>query len=471
MTTEVVTSLHLRKHREIITRVTLTLSDIPRLSGAWPVLGNIPELARDAPAMFLRALRQYGPVFQYKFAATATVCFLEPDCIREVLVDKADAFEKGQFVEGLKPLIGNGLLSSDNALHKRQRKLAAPAFHHQRIASYAALIADYAEQTQAAWRNGDVIDVHADMMTLTLRVVGKALFDADVVGESKKVGEALTYLLHAIQARNFNPLSPPLNWPTPANRRYNAAIRQLDDTIYRIIRERRTSGEDRGDLLSMLLSAQDEDDGTGMTDAQLRDEAMTIFLAGHETTANAMSWALYLLAKNPDKCARLEAEARDVLGGRAPTFEDVRALPYALQVFKEAIRLYPPAYIFGRTSVRDVQIGNYLITAGTTVALSPYALHRRPEFFADPERFEPERFTSEREAALPKFAYLPFGGGSRVCIGNQFALMEGQLMLATFAQRVSLDLADARPIELEPLVTLRPKGGLRMRVRRYNSAA
>lgn len=442
-----------------------TLNDIPKVSGAWPVVGNLREMRRDVLGMFTRALREYGDVFRYQFGPFTAVAFVRPECVREVLVDKAECFEKSRFTEGLIPVVGNGLLTSRNDFHKRQRKLAAPAFHHQRIAGYADLMANYAEHLQRTWRNGETIDISSEMMALTLRIVGKTLFDADVQAESKEIGDAATQVLHFITARNLNLLAPPLNWPTPGNRRFAQAMRRLDDTIYRIIRERRASGEDKGDLLSMLLHAQDQDDGTGMSDLQLRDEVMTIFLAGHETTANGLAWALYLLSRNPDKYQKLRDEAVNVLGGRTPAFDDLLRLPYALQVFKESLRLYPPAYVFGRIAMRNVTICDYAIPSGVAVAISPYVLHRRADNFPEPEQFIPERFTPEAEAQLPKYAYLPFGGGPRVCIGNQFALMEGQLILATLAQRVRFELAPGQRIEPEPLVTLRPRGGIRMVVR------
>lgn len=443
------------------------------------MLGNLPEMRRNVIGMFSRAAREYGDVFRYAFGSNTGVCFNTPDAVREILVDKAECFEKGLFTQGLRPLVGNGLLTSKNDFHRRQRKLAAPAFHHQRVMSYAGLMVDYAEQAQAAWRDGETIDVSEAMMALTLRIVAKTLFDADVQSASKDIGDAVTYSLHFITQRNFNLLPLPLGWPTPANNRFRDAIHTLDGTIYRIIAERRASGEDRGDLLSMLMRAQDEDAGagaivpeaqrSGMSDAQLRDEAMTIFLAGHETTANGLTWAFYLLSQNPDKLAVLQAEAARVLRGRTPVFADLPNLPYALQVFKESLRLYPPAYVFGREVVGDVTIGGVALPKGAYTAICPYILHRRLDAFPEPERFLPERFSPENEARLPRYAFLPFGGGPRVCIGNQFALMEGQLLLATLAQRVTLGLTPNQSVETEPLVTLRPKHGMRMAVRRQTS--
>jgi cytochrome P450 len=366
----------------------------------------------------------------------------------------------------LKPLLGNGLLTSEHEAWRRQRKLAAPAFQHRRIAAYAQAMAEQAERAQQGWADGAQIDVASEMMRLTLGIVGKTLFDADVGGEADQVRAALTTALHYVDAQTSTALPTPPNWPTPRNLRNRRAIARLDAIIYRLIAERRATGLDTGDLLSMLLQARDEDDGRGMSDRQVRDEAMTIFLAGHETTAVGLAWAWYLLAQNPHIYGRLREEATRVLAGRAPTYADLEQLPYALQVFKEAMRLYPPAYVIGRYSIRDVDLGDQVLPAKTWVIISPYTLHRRNEYFPDPERFDPERFTADNERRLPRYAYLPFGGGPRICIGNHFALMEGQIILAALAQRLTFDLLPGQQIRPRPLITLRPRDRIMMGVRR-----
>jgi cytochrome P450 len=389
-----------------------------------------------------------------------------PEYAHAVLVEQADSFQKLPSFVFLKPLLGNGLLTSEGEFWRRQRKLAAPAFQHRRIAGYATVMAEYAEQCQGRWRDGETIDVAHEMMRLTLSVVGKTLFDADVLSEADEIGESITVALDYANRQTSSLLPTPMSWPTPGNMRNRRAIDRLNKTIQRLITERRASGDDKGDLLSMLLQARDEGDGSAMNDTQVRDEAMTIFLAGHETTANALAWTWYLLTQHPAIYQRLCDEVDQVLGGRTPTFSDLPNLPYALQVFKEAIRLYPPAHVFGRYAICDVTVCDYRMPANSWVIISPYAMHRRADIFPDPERFNPDRFLPEAEKRLPRQAYLPFGGGPRICIGNHFALMEGQIMLATIVQRVRMELVPGQQVVPEPLITLRPQDGIRMRVSR-----
>jgi cytochrome P450 len=303
------------------------------------------------------------------------------------------------------------------------------------------------------------------MMRLTLAIVGKTLFDADVAGEADDVGAAITAVNHYV-SEAVTRLPTPLWLPTRRNREARRAITTVDAIIYRLIAARRASGVDLGDVLSTLVMAKDEESGEGMPDRQIRDEAVTLFLAGHETTANALAWSFYLLGRHPDLAARLADESRAVLGGRTPAMEDLTRLPLSLMVLKEAMRLYPPAYMIGRQAERDVPLGPVTLRRGDTVFVNIYAMHRRADCFEAPEAFRPERFLPEREKLLPRGAYLPFGGGPRICIGNHFALMEGQLLLAALAQRLRFEPLDGREVVPEPLVTLRPRGGLPMRVRR-----
>ncbi len=437
---------------------------IPRLRGL-PLLGNLLEFRSDRLATLLRLGQECGEIGIFTFGPWPAVVLNSAEYAHAVLVEHADSFQKLPSMAFLHPLLGNGLLNSEGDFWRRQRKLAAPAFQHRRIAAYAGVMADYAERAQRTWPDGATVDVAQEMMRLTLSIVGKTLFDADVLSEAEELGAALTVALTYVNDKTSTPFPAPTSWPTPSNRRNRRAIARLDATVHRMIRERRASGEDKGDLLSMLLLAQDED-GATMTDKQVRDEAMTIFLAGHETTANALAWAWYLLARHPEVYDRLRDEARTVLAGRTPTFADLPNLPYALRVLKEALRLYPPAYIYGRYARAAVDLGKHQLPAKTWVLISPYVLHRRPDYFPNPERFDPERFAPEAEARLPRYAYLPFGGGPRVCIGNQFALMEGQIILAALAQRVRFELVAGQRIVPQPLITLRPRGGIRMVVRR-----
>lgn len=389
------------------------------------------------------------------------------DMAHEVLVEQADAFMKGYGLSYFaRPLLGNGLLTSEGGFHRRQRRMMAPAFVHRRIAEYAAVIAARAEVAQRGLREGEVVDVSAAMMRMTLEIVGATLFSAEVGDEAEEIHAALTAALEQVMTavRSFVPIPP--SWPTPKNRRGQRAIARLDRTVYRLIEERRREGGDRGDFLSMLLLAQDEDGGV-MTDKQVRDEAMNIFLAGHETTANALGWTFYLLAQHPAIRERLEREVDAALGGRTPTLEDLANMPFSLQVFKESMRLYPPAFVVARRALRDVTIGGHRVGKNELAIINIIGMHRRSAYFAEPDRFDPERFSADAEKSMNKRAFLPFGAGPRVCIGNHFALLEGQLALAAIAQRVRLDLAPGSArVEPEPLITLRPRGGIPMLVRR-----
>jgi cytochrome P450 len=439
-----------------------------RLQVGGPILGNVLALARDRLWVMQQAGAIRGGICELPLAAGSVVVVSTPDLVHEVLVTQADSFEKGTTFRFLRPVIGNGLLTSEGDFHRRQRKLMAPALSHKRIAAYADTMAAYSERSQSAWADGARIDLSAEMMRLTLDIVSKTLLDTDVGEAADEVGSAVSILIRDINARISTPLSFLLG-SVSRNAGARAAMATLDALILRIIRERRATKTDTGDLLSMLLAAQEEGTGEGMSDGQVRDEVMTIFLAGHETTANAVSWALYLLARHPDAYRRLRTEAATVLGGRTPSASDIPRLGFALQVFKEALRLYPPAYLTSRLAVRDVEIGGHRISAGTDVIANICTMQRRPEYFPDPDRFDPDRFEATAEKAIPRGAYVPFGAGARICIGNNFALMEGQLILATLAQRVELSLASPGEIAPEPLVTLRPAGGVPMRVKRLPS--
>ena len=434
----------------------------PRYPGQFLV-----EIARNPLALFVAIARDYGDIAHYRVGPQNLFFFNHPDLVRDVLVTHGRNFHKSRGLERARRLLGNGLLTSEDEIHLRQRRLAQPAFHRQRVAAYAETMASYAENTRARWRDGETLDMHHEMMRLTLDIVAKTLFDADVDSEAAEIGQALTT---AFESFNFAmlPFTEYLEkLPLPAVRRFNAARNRLDDTVYRMIEQRRASGEDKGDLLSMLLLAQDtEGDGTGMSDTQLRDEALTIFLAGHETTANALTWTWYLLSQNPEAEARLHAEIDSALRGRLPTYDDVALLPYARMVLAESMRLYPPAWAIGRRAIESYEARDFTVPPNSVVLMSQYVMHRDPRFFPDPERFDPERWTPEAQASRPKFAYFPFGGGNRVCIGEQFAWMEGVLLIATIAQRWKMRLVPGHRVELKPLITLRPKYGMRMTVHR-----
>lgn len=447
----------------------MSTGSAPPIHRGDPLFGSLFALRRDRIAFLRGVADRFGDIVRTRFGVARLVILSAPELVHEVFVEKSDAFKKGYGLSVFgRPLLGNGLLTSEGDFHRRQRRMMAPAFVQKRIAEYATTIAERCESAQASWAHGAEIDASEAMMRLTLEIVGKTLFDVEIGGaEAEEIGDALTRAMsHMIrQINSIVPVFP--SWPLPSNRRNREVIARLDETVYRIIRERRRSGADKGDFLSMLLLAQDEDDRSVMTDTQVRDEAMNIFLAGHETTANALAWTLYLLAQHPGVRARLERDVDAALGGRTPALADLAKVPFALQIFKEAMRLYPPAYAVTRSALRDVEIGGYPVKKGEIVLANVVGMHRRAAYFPEPHRFDPDRFSPERERATPRGAYLPFGAGPRVCIGNNFALMEGHLAVATLAQRVRFDLLPGwRRVDTQPLVTLRPRGGVPMRVER-----
>lgn len=437
------------------------LVPIPRIPG-HPVLGHLQAFRKDRAAMQLRVAREQPDIARLRVGFVPVVMIGAPALAHEVLATKHAAFVKAPgLAVFLRPLLGNGLLTSERDMHTRQRKLIAPAFAHKRIASYASTMAERSARFAAALGDGAELDVSEGILRLTLEIVGKTLFDAEVGSDADEVGDAVTVAMQCAMSQLSSLVPIPPFVPTRTNLRNRRAVAALDAILYRIIRERRAQGGDRGDLLSMLLATQDED-GRSMSDRQIRDESMTLFLAGHETTANALSWALYLLAKHPEARAKVEAEV-DALG-RVPSYDDLKQLPYTLAVLKETMRLYPPAYILARRVVEDVTIGPHRLDKHAIVLVNVLGIHRRPDLHPDPERFAPERFLGDAEKQLPRCAYMPFGAGPRICIGNHFALMEGQVVLASLLKRLRFDRVNDAPVELEPLVTLRPRGGVKMRV-------
>ena len=428
---------------------------------------------RKGPLPFFQNLAaQYGDISYFRLGPQEAFFLNHPDYIKDVLVTNHQNFHKGLALQRAKRLLGEGLLTSEGEFHRRQRRLAQPAFHRARIASYASVMTSYAAETRERWREGVALDMAEEMMRLTLGIVGKTLFDADVVSEAQQVGEAMTVVMDL-----FNTITLPFfellqKLPLPQLRRFDNARDKLDAIIYRLIEERRRSAVDRGDLLSMLLLAQDtEGDGGEMTDEQLRDEVMTIFLAGHETTANALTWTWYLLSQNPEAEAKLHQEIDRVLEGQMPTFEDVAQLKYTERVLAESMRLYPPAWAIGRLAINESEIGGYVVPKKSLVLMSQYVMHRDPRYFREPLRFDPDRWTAEGRESRPQFSYFPFGGGPRRCIGEGFAWMEGILLIATLAQHWQLRLVANHPVALKPVITLRPKHGMRMTVMKRVSGA
>jgi cytochrome P450 len=427
-------------------------------------LFDLLAFRRDPLKFLTRLAREHGDIVPFRLGPQHVLLLNHPDLVKDALVTRADYFHKGRALQRAKRLLGEGLLTSEGEHHRRQRRLAQPAFHRKRIESYGAVMVDYAARDSDLWHDGETLDVAHEMMRLTLAIVGKTLFDADVESDTDQIGVALTQLLELFQMLLL-PYSEYLErLPLPANRRFTRARASLDAVIYRIINERRASGADRGDLLSMLLLAQDEEGASGsMTDEQLRDEALTIFLAGHETTANALAWTWHLLAQNPDAEAKLHAELDAVLsGGRLPTVADLPQLRYTEMVVAESMRLYPPAWVIGRLAIKDYAVGDHVAAEGALVLISQYVLHRDPRFFPDPLRFDPERWTPEAKEARPPYAYFPFGGGARRCIGEGFAWMEATLIIATIARRWRMRPVPVHAVVPHPRITLRAKHGIRM---------
>ena len=418
---------------------------------------------RDPLTFLVKVAREYPDIATFKLGPQRTFLFSKPEYVEDVLVANDWNFVKGRGLQRARKVLGNGLLTSEGNFHRRQRRLSQPAFHRQRIAGYAATMVDYTARTRERWQAGETRDLAQEMMQLTLAIVAKTLFDADVESEAKEIGAALTEVLEMF-ATFTSPLTEILDkLPLPRNRRVQQGKERLDATIYRILEERRISGEDRGDLLSMLLLAQDtEEQSGGMSDEQLRDEVMTLFLAGHETTANALAWTWYLLSQNPEVEAKLHAELDRVLGGRLPTVDDVQELSYTEKVLTESMRMFPPVWVMGRRAVSSYKAGGYYVPAGAIVLLSQYVIHHDERYYAEPEKFDPERWTPEARAARPKYSYFPFGGGPRLCIGEQFAWMEGILLIATLAQKWKLRLVPGHPVAPQPLITLRPRHGMKM---------
>lgn len=430
-------------------------------------LATIFALRNDPLGYLERMAARYGDLARFRVGPYRLVLVSHPDLVHEVLVAKDSSFVKGRILDQARDVFGQGLLTSEGEFHRRQRRLIQPVFHRRRIDAYAGIMAADAAAAAARWRDGETLDIAREMTRLTLRIVARCLFSVDVEEEeARELGSALDALVDA-----FSTVAVP--WagllrklPLPSARRSRRALETLDALVYRLIAERRRTGGGE-DLLSLLLAARDED-GSAMDDKQVRDEVLTLFLAGHETTANALSWSWYLLASHPEAEGRFHAELDSVLGDRLRGASDLPSLPCTRQVFAESMRLYPPAWAVSRRAVEDFTLGGYHFPAGTGVLAAQWVAHRDPRFFADPLAFRPERWTEDFEASLPKLAYFPFGGGPRICIGMGFAWMEGTLLLATLGRRWSMRLVPGQRVEPFPRITLRPKNGVMVTLKRRN---
>jgi cytochrome P450 len=446
----------------------MTTMKIPPGPKGLPFVGNLWQVIRDPLHFPFRMAREYGDVVRARVGNLVFYLLVHPDHIEYVLRNNYRNFIKDRGTRLLTHFLGEGLLTSEGELWRRQRRLSQPAFQVDQIAKYSEVMVAYTGRMLHHWRPGQTRDVHADMMKLTLEIVAQTLFSASVEGRAEQVGESLEIAMEYFA-------SPKIwfSWlqklPLPGNRRFWRAVKQLDSIIYETIARRRAGESQGNDLLARLLAARDEDGGR-MTDVQVHDEIVTLFLAGHETTALALSYSLYLLAQHPEAEARLASELAEVLRDQSPSWIHVPRLRYTEWVVKETMRLFPPAPSIGREALADCEIGGYFVPKGTQIALMQWVVHRDPRWFEDPKSFKPERWDNDLAKRLPRCAYFPFGDGPRICIGNQFAMVEAVLVLATILQRYRFSLAPGFKLELLPSVTLRPKSGVEMVVQERQPA-
>lgn len=441
------------------------VTSIPAVPGL-PVLGNLLAFRHDRLALHEEAMR-IGPIARLSLLHVPLYVVSCADLAHRILVEEADAFKKSAALQFLAPLLGEGLLTAEGEPHRRHRKLLAPAFAPRRLSAYGEVMVAETRAQIARWTPGREIDLAREMMELTLAIAGRTLFGADVRGDARTVAAGLDLAMRSMVDSLTSVVQLGYRWPLPRHLRMRRAVALLDDVVYRLIADGRRAGTDRGDVLSMLLLARDEQDagGQGLTDREVRDEVMTLLLAGHETTANALTWTWYELGRHPGARARLADELARTVGERPVTVDDLPGLPWGLAVIEEAMRLHPPVYVTGREALREVELGGHRLPARSFVLINIRGIHRRADCFPDPLAFRPERMLPDARKARPRHHYLPFGAGPRVCIGAHFALLEAQLCLATMVQRARLRVL-APSVAPEPLVTLRPRGGLPARVER-----
>ena len=453
---------------------TIPVKNIPRrppeIKGR-AILGVWRDYLRNPPVFLEKAARDCGDIARFRLVHHSAYLLNHPDWIEDVLVTNQANFTKSRMLERARVLLGDGLLTSEEDFHCRQRRLVQPAFHRDRLAGYAASMVDCAARCRDQLQSGAEFDVSQLMMRLSMAIVARALFSADIESEADDISGALGQVFELFEAL----LMPFSEWleklPLPSVRRFERARDRLDQIVYRLIAERRASGGDTGDLLSMLLLSQGEEGDSGkscgrLTDKQVRDEALTLLLAGYETTSNALTWTWYLLSQNPEAESKLHAELDRVLAGRLPALDDLPRLRYTESIFAESLRLYPPAWAIGRRAKQDFSIGEYTIPARSIVLMSPWVVHRDARWFFDPLKFAPERWQTTEIESRPKFSYFPFGGGARVCLGERFAWMEVILVIATLAPRWRLRMASGQRVETKARITLRPKHPIRMIVER-----
>jgi len=442
------------------TTVDSTLRKMPTQRGRL-LSGSLFEAWEDPIALFTKATREHGDLVCFRFAYLEYFLLADAVAAHRVLVENAKGYVKSPNYQGLKVMLGQGLLTSEGDYWKRQRKLAQPAFHRDRLAGFAAQMTRATDDMLGRWDSElrGAFDLHAEMMRLTFRIVGLTLLSTDLEAESDEFGASLNVALRWANEYVESLVRLPPWVPTPKNLAFRKAQRTIEGVVGRVLGERRASGQDGDDLLGMLMSVRDETTGEGMTDRQLMDELLTLTLAGHETTANALTFTFYLLSRHPEVRRKLDAEIATVLEGRTPTLADLPRMPYTKAVIEEAMRLFPPAWVVERLSLDADTVGGYHLPKNAIVGVSPFVMHRNPRYWKNPEGFDPERFLIKDESR-PKLAYMPFGAGPRTCIGNAFSMMEMQLIVPMIAQRSALDLVPGFKLELDPSVTLRPKHGV-----------
>ncbi|KST66131.1 cytochrome P450 [Mastigocoleus testarum] len=426
------------------------------------LLGSLIDFARDPLLFMTQCVREYGEITPLRLGSKKVILLAKPEYIQQMLKDRA-TFTKSMALKSMHALLGQGLLTSEGETWFRQRRLAQPVFHQKRIADYGEIMVTNTQKMLANWQDGDIKDIQSEMMHLTFSIIMKTLFNKDVLeDEAHDVAQAMQISSEWMITQRKSLIPFPEIFPTPSNLRYHNAIKKLDKYIYRIVDERRSSGEDPGDLLSMMMQARDEDDGTQMNDKQLRDEIATLIFAGHETSANTLAWTWMLLSQHPTIQTKLRLEVEQVLGDRTPTFTDIPALKYTSMIIKEAMRLYPVVWTIIADTSRECTIGNYHVPGDCTVITSQWVMHRWERYFEEPESFKPERWAEDLEKRLPQGVYTPFGGGPRTCIGKNFALMEAVLLLVTIVQKFEINLIPNQSIVPEPTITLQPKNGIKV---------
>ena len=433
--------------------------------GGLSLLGALPEFRKDPTGFLLETAREFGDVSSFRLGLRRAYLVNRPDLVEEVLVHGTRYFTKSPILQRARSLLGDGLLTSEGDFHIRQRKAIQPAFYRDRLSGYAATMVSCAEHIAGEWQDGAVLHVQQEMMRITLAVVGLTLLGLDIEKDAPDIGEALTDVLSRFDAM-LSPFATLLTKVplTKSAKRAHAASEFLDRTIYRLVRERRESSAPKNDLLSTLIEAAE--DGNRMTDQQVRDQALTLMLAGHETTAVSLTWTWYLLSQNAAVEERFRAELNEVLGDRSPTWDDIPKLVYTERIFAESLRLYPPAWAIGRMARSQFRLFNYLVPKKAICIMSPYVMHRHPRFWPDPDKFDPDRWLPEARESRPKFAYFPFGGGPRTCIGERFAWTEGVLLLAAIGRKWRLHAVPGHRVELLPQITLRPRHGMPMKLER-----